>query len=231
MYFSKISLLRTVSPRDIFKHYLGKNIYKYHQLMWELLGENNPDKKRDFLYRHEFDGHWPVFYVLSTQEPEEIPKEGDKVWEIETKTYNPKIILGAEFYFSLRVNPRVCKTDSVTRKSVYHDVIQHKLYPLRQESIEEKRKLKSHIVQEEGLKWLDERSEKNGFKLTANSTLVEAYEQHQISKNKTGQTISLSTIDFRGRLTVIDPEKFREALFQGIGPAKGFGCGFLMIKR
>ena len=40
-----------------------------------------------------------------------------------------------------------------------------------------------------------------------------------------------STLDFSGLLTVTAPEKFLSALYGGIGPAKGFGCGLLLVKR
>ena len=43
--------------------------------------------------------------------------------------------------------------------------------------------------------------------------------------------ICFSTLDFSGLLTVADPEKFLSTLYGGIGPAKGFGCGLLLIKR
>ncbi|WP_407081634.1 type I-E CRISPR-associated protein Cas6/Cse3/CasE [Methylomonas montana] len=32
-------------------------------------------------------------------------------------------------------------------------------------------------------------------------------------------------------MQITDPEKFRQALFQGIGRSKAFGCGLLMVRR
>jgi len=43
--------------------------------------------------------------------------------------------------------------------------------------------------------------------------------------------ITFSTLDFSGILGVTDPGQFRNTLFNGIGPAKGFGCGLMMVKR
>lgn len=43
--------------------------------------------------------------------------------------------------------------------------------------------------------------------------------------------ISLSTLDFEGELSVTDPGIFLSALFKGIGPAKAFGCGLMLVRR
>ncbi|MEA2080768.1 MAG: type I-E CRISPR-associated protein Cas6/Cse3/CasE [Pseudomonadota bacterium] len=45
-----------------------------------------------------------------------------------------------------------------------------------------------------------------------------------------GKEINFSTLDYSGLLTVTDPELFKAALFQGIGPAKAFGCGLLLVR-
>jgi CRISPR system Cascade subunit CasE len=38
-------------------------------------------------------------------------------------------------------------------------------------------------------------------------------------------------MDFRGILTVTDTEKFTDTLMQGLGKAKAFGCGLMLIRR
>ena len=41
-----------------------------------------------------------------------------------------------------------------------------------------------------------------------------------------------STLEFDGILAVTEPEVFIEkCLFSGIGPAKGFGCGVMLVRR
>lgn len=55
-----------------------------------------------------------------------------------------------------------------------------------------------------------------------------AYQQHQVAKGK--NQIRFSTVDIVGQLEVTDPEKFTEALFNGIGRSKAFGCGLMLIK-
>lgn len=46
-----------------------------------------------------------------------------------------------------------------------------------------------------------------------------------------GRDISLSTVEFSGALTVTEPDAFNRALLRGIGHAKGFGCGLLLVRR
>jgi CRISPR system Cascade subunit CasE len=50
-------------------------------------------------------------------------------------------------------------------------------------------------------------------------------------RQRGGKGIALSTLDFEGHLTVANAEIFRTALFSGIGPAKAFGCGLLLVRR
>ncbi len=56
-----------------------------------------------------------------------------------------------------------------------------------------------------------------------------AYQQHLLRK-KGNQNIRFSSIDFSGTLVIIDPIRFKESLYTGIGRAKSFGCGLMLIK-
>jgi CRISPR system Cascade subunit CasE len=42
--------------------------------------------------------------------------------------------------------------------------------------------------------------------------------------------IQFTTLDFHGVLRIANPEQFLHTLFTGIGRAKGFGSGLLLIK-
>jgi CRISPR system Cascade subunit CasE len=50
-------------------------------------------------------------------------------------------------------------------------------------------------------------------------------------RQRGGKGIALSTLDFEGGLAVTDPERLRVVLLAGIGPAKAFGCGLLLVRR
>jgi CRISPR system Cascade subunit CasE len=56
---------------------------------------------------------------------------------------------------------------------------------------------------------------------------ADGYQQHRGK----GGGLRLSTVDFTGRLRVHDAARLRDALFKGVGHAKAFGCGLLLVKR
>ena len=58
------------------------------------------------------------------------------------------------------------------------------------------------------------------------SLRVEGYAQH---RGKGGE-LRISTVDFSGYLQVGDAEALRQALFAGVGHAKAFGCGLLLVR-
>ncbi|MBE9580954.1 MAG: type I-E CRISPR-associated protein Cas6/Cse3/CasE [Proteobacteria bacterium] len=40
-----------------------------------------------------------------------------------------------------------------------------------------------------------------------------------------------SSVDFLGDLEITDVKKFTKALFGGLGRAKAFGCGLMLVRR
>ena len=90
---------------------------------------------------------------------------------------------------------------------------------------------KAEIMQQAGFEWLAQKGEATGFSICAEDIRADGYLQHRFEKTKGNYEIRISTLDFTGLLTVTDPDLFVRALFYGIGPAKGFGCGMMMIKR
>ncbi|NLA41265.1 MAG: type I-E CRISPR-associated protein Cas6/Cse3/CasE [Smithella sp.] len=222
MYFSMITLQKGLSPHDV--NVLASHTgYQSHQLVWQLFADHE-DRKRDFIYRYEARNGTPTFYTVSERKP-----SGDaKIWQIHTKEYKPKLWSGQLLGFTVCANPIRAKREE-NGKQKRHDVI-----------MEEKLKLKKEgkdcdmpdIVQKYGLQWLEERAVTHGFSVTSNNVRVDGYRQHKFFKRKGNSPISLSTIDINGILTVMDPDVFIDkCLFKGIGPAKGFGCGMMLVRR
>jgi CRISPR system Cascade subunit CasE len=88
------------------------------------------------------------------------------------------------------------------------------------------------LVQQTCTDWLGKRGERAGFSLDKASCVVSAYQQlgNSAKRGGTGE-LQFSTVDFDGALTVEDPVAFQETLFHGIGTAKAFGCGLLLVRR
>lgn len=221
MYFSLIRLRRDIQPRDLAVMTKGDG-YQIHKLVWNLFADQ-PDQPRDFLYRHESVGGWPTFYTVSAREPQDL----SGMWEVTPKEYRPKLERGQRLGFTLCANPIRSKRD-VDGRQHRHDVI-----------MEAKRVKKEHgesivlpdIVQEHGSRWLMERAEGSGFGVRQEHLRVDGYRQHKFFKGKGRRPISFSTVEMNGMLTVTIPELFNKCLFTGIGPAKGFGCGLMLVRR
>lgn len=243
MYFSRVK----ISPNHLneFAKQFQYNHYQLHQLLWQLF-QDKPDKDRDFLFRQDMDAQGlPVFYLLSKYKP----SQSVKTLVVETRdfdTENAKLNLkaGDRLQFNLRANPvsnsKQERNDAekeqylerrkeqnlkekLTKKRIHHDVVMHLKKSLS--DAEKANYTQAELEQLAGEKWLAEKSEKNGFKLL--SVTAQGYQQHQFKKRQ----IKISTLDFDGILEITDPELFKLALFNGIGSAKAFGCGLMLIKR
>ena len=75
--------------------------------------------------------------------------------------------------------------------------------------------------------WLQDVGREHGFKVDAQGATAEAYTQHRGKDAK----LRFSSVDFAGELKVLDPGKFVAAFTRGIGHAKAFGCGLLLVRR
>jgi CRISPR system Cascade subunit CasE len=110
-----------------------------------------------------------------------------------------------------------------------HDVIMDAKTRLKLEKGEHVAISAAEVVQEQGAHWLISRAAKHGFDVDARDVRADGYLQHSLMNKQ--RRISFSTLDFNGVLTVIDPEKLIDALYHVVGPAKGFGCGLILVRR
>ena len=226
MYFSLI----TPEPgREIdAAHEWMQGAYGEHQWLWKFFPapDGNP---RDFLFRRSDLGDAPRFYVLSRRQPEAM----SQTWGVRTREFAPRLERGDELLFELRANPVV--TVSSNGKSRRHDVVMQEKKRLLQERGfarwedwrgEDKPDLYA-LVRETCGRWLIERGARLGFSIDETSLSADAYQQHRGKK----EILRFSTVDFSGTLTVQDPEVFTAALCAGIGHAKAFGCGLMLVRR
>lgn len=202
-----------------------RNPYDVHGMVWRIFSDGSR-KDRDFIYRLEMQEASPVIYAVSTAEPVDI----DGIWAVEQKEYNPVLRTGQRLGFSLRANPIRSKRDE-ERKQHRHDVVMDAKVLLQQSGCPpDVMPPQEALVQKEGFSWLSSRAEAAGFAVDEGMVRAEGYRQHRFKKPKGKHWVSISTIDFTGVLTVTDPDRFEQALYTGIGPAKSFGCGLLLIR-
>lgn len=228
--------------------------YQLHKIVWKIFSDS-PNRKRDFLYRYETVNGWPTFYTVSERAPENV----GELWDINTKPYEPQLMAGDRLAFKLRANPvRLTKKERTadevgawcknreerglvakepTKKRLRHDVVMEAKNKIGFKDLPpDKRPHLATLIQEAGMAWLKEKSNENGFFIDDDSAhpsvRADGYCQHRLYKGKGRKFIEFSTLEFNGTLTITDPGKFTdECLFTGIGPAKGFGCGLMLVKR
>ncbi|MBI3617669.1 MAG: type I-E CRISPR-associated protein Cas6/Cse3/CasE [Candidatus Omnitrophica bacterium] len=218
MFISKMILSGGSRRKDKFWQ-IFDNEYALHQAVWDLFGDR-PDRERDFLYRLETIGKWPVVYAVS----ERRPADSSELWDMETKEYDPKVKADVRLGFTVRVNP------TRKRDGKRHDVVMDWKYKSRSgDAGEEKKRLLAELVAETCTNWLKERGENNGFETL--SLRADGYRQNRFIKKKSGLPVRYSTVDFTGTLKVRDEQRFKKMLFEGLGPEKGFGCGLMLVRR
>ncbi len=83
--------------------------------------------------------------------------------------------------------------------------------------------------------WERQGKERHGFEIAkhpkSNESLFEyaAYLHHALPEK--GKSAGFSSIDLTGEIVVSDASLFTNLLLNGIGPAKAFGCGLMLIRR
>lgn len=227
MFFSRMKLNQAAAISGKFQD-LVTGPYQVHEVIWQLFADH-PERKRDFLYRADISGRESVVYLLSARKPE----YDGRVWEIDSKPYNPVLQEGDLLSFILRVNPVVTKTEpDPTRKRIRHrhDVVMDAKRRLVEANSFNPMKM-SDLVQQEVTRWFSKRSEHLGFTPVQGRILAGGYRKMQFSQGRKNNNISISMVDLEGVLRVTDPDRFLNSVCEGIGPAKGFGCGLMMVKR
>lgn len=226
MYFSRIIFNPNADHQELART-LCRNSYREHQMLWQLF-DDNPDAKRDFLYRQVMEHGRIKYYVISKRMP--VDKTG--IWHVDPpKVYNPRLSKGQKLIFMLRANPIVTTTADDGKKQ-RHDVVMQEKKRINYSKIpKNERPPLQQLVQQSSIRWLSARMDINGFSIDPEQVTVDGYQQHRSRINKQQHLIRYSTVDFQGILTVTDIDFFRKALFFGIGKSKAFGCGLLLIKR
>ena len=227
LYFSRVRLRQDASAGALAPLLLdntgrgGSARQPGHHLVWSLFADD-PNRRRDFLWREMDTG---MFLILSARRPED--RHG--LFEIaEPKAFTPVLEPGDRLGFSLRANPVIRRRHPSDRRSVKHDVVMDALRSLA-EGARAAHRLAA--VREQGLAWLERQGTKAGFSVRTTDVRVDGYDQHRISRKGAARSMSYSTLDYEGILTVGDPASLLPAIARGFGAAKSYGCGLMLIRR
>ena len=224
-YFSQVSLRRDILKNGKWEQ-LGDGGYGLHQSIWRLFPDSEQTQQRDFFYRVRENERIPGFYLLSQR----VPEDRQDLWEIRTKHYEPNIETGSRFAFSLRANPRVSRKlfQGQTKKPSKHDIFMDTKRTFREKYGQNPiGAVWQNLIQDVGAKWLTRQGERLGFLVEMG--FVNSYRKENLHKK--GRQIQFGMADYEGVLSVQNPQTFHQALFEGIGGSKSFGCGLLLIRR
>lgn len=225
MYFSLIAP-QSGREREA-AHVWSSGPYAEHQWLWRFFPAP-AGTQRDFLFRRMDLHGLPRFYVVSKRPPEST----NGAWRIQTQDYLPKLKGGTCLRFDLRANPVVSQMRD--GKAKRDDVVMHEKKRLLHErgllrwqdwQADDKPGLHD-LVQASCSAWLRSRAARLGFAVDDASLSIDGYQRNTERRGE----LRFSTVDFGGILTIVDSDAFHKALVHGIGPAKAFGCGLLLVR-
>lgn len=229
MYLSRVKVDLNGLSRGALFDIMDGHAYAAHQLLWRLFPDHR--EARPFLFRQEMEEHeesgaprgLPLFYVLSDREPLSIAG----LLEVQCKPFSPALEAGDRLAFRLRANATVAKSVAGQRGR-RSDVLMAAKYPFEAGG-ERKSQACVEAMDSAAREWLIERVESWGARLPVPPE-VGAYRQHALPKDK-GHPIRFSSVDYEGLLEVTDPGRLIETLARGVGRAKAFGCGLMLLRR
>lgn len=228
MIIGKVSLTRAPGSQGALAGLLleGAAGDRGHSLIWSLFAATG-DETRGFLYRRIDAGS---FITVSRRPPE----DAHHLWRIETKDYAPNLRTGQRLRFVLRANPVMSARTPGAPRGKKVDAIMHAKFKL---AGDERKAFKSGG--EAALDWLIKRGPALGAEFERERCSATGYNQvvirkppkrHDDGKPKTIEPITFSEIDYEGILTVTEPERLTAALFTGVGKARSYGCGLLLVR-
>jgi CRISPR system Cascade subunit CasE len=189
-----------------------------HRLVWTLFSRELEDK-RDFLYR-AIDER--TFLILSNRPP----ADPHGLWSIETKLYAPEPRAGEHYSFILRANPAVKPWKGTGAGARRADAIMHAKKAARSEGLAWDREAEAVAAN----CWLFAREAHLGVRFDREAVAATAYRQIRVARRAAGP-VRFSSVDYEGRFEVVDKDRLYAALVTGIGKAKAFGNGLMLIRR
>ena len=224
LYLSRARLRRDASVKALLPLLQSGNKVSHHPahfLVWSLFADGS-DRRRDFLWREMERG---TFLILSARQP----VDNHALFEIDApKPFAPTLKAGDRLRFSLRANPVVRRYDPQRGRSVKHDVA---MDALRSLPLGERAEHRFDVMRERGFAWLERQADRSGFTVRSGWVRVDGYEQYRVARKGSAPSMSFSTLDFDGLLTVSHADIFLAAMAKGFGAAKAYGCGLMLIRR
>ncbi|MFH0872525.1 MAG: type I-E CRISPR-associated protein Cas6/Cse3/CasE [bacterium] len=181
------------------------DVYRLHQFVMSGLSDYGHASRILFRVEPEVKVGLVRILVQSEMNPSWRNKEnnGKGIVRVQTKEFSPAFREGALYRFRLRANP------VVTRDGKRYGLI-------RDDSLNG---------------WLKKKEESVGVSYRSVLAVDEGYATGKRRKGERSDSISIKMARFEGILAVTDTVRLSNALTNGVGPAKAFGCGLLSLAR
>ncbi len=177
--------------------------YAWHQRLWGAFPAKDGET-RDFLFR--LDDARDSFRVLLLS-PEEPSPAGWGAWEI--KAVAEGFLEHERYLFQIRANPTI--------KRVVRDEAGERKKNGRRDAIYDSEALRA---------WMERKAGQAGFAMLECNP-GPATQSFFVKDGHRGKHVA---VDFQGVLRVVERDAFRRAFATGIGPAKAFGFGLVMLQ-
>jgi CRISPR system Cascade subunit CasE len=184
-----------------------RDTYDWHQAVWRAF-PGRDGQKRDFLTRLDERDEGFRLLIVSPNEPTRPDWCPPDAWQ--TRSVSQSYFNRSRYAFQLCANPtkKITKLDADGNKSK-----NGKRVPLS--------------TREELVAWMRRKSEQGGF--SVDEQMLRTIPRGREYFTKVGAHGLHSAVEFRGVLAVTDQAKFHEAFTRGLGSAKAFGFGLLVI--
>lgn len=194
----------------------GRRMDAQHRLIWSAFA-GGAAARRDFLWREMGQRQ---FLVLSAQPPKPSPL----FEEPEVTGFAPALAAGDRLAFLLRADATRTVTVADGKKR-HRDVVMEALHGL---PAGDRAETRMDLAQEAGAAWLTGQGARAGFTmLRADVTAYRVVEPPGQGQRRP----RFGVLDLEGVIEVTDPALFLPKLVQGVGRAKAFGCGLMLICR
>lgn len=200
-------LARMELSRDALARCRFRDAYAWHQAVWDCF-PGRPDADRDFLTRMDWLPQGCRVYLLCLSEPVRPTWCPAESWAV--KVIAPSFLQHERYTFDLLANPtrKVASFDAEGKRTP-----NGRRLPLMDEA--------SRLV------WMQAKASQHGFRLEGETSVENAGVSVFRRQERTG---THAGVRFRGRLQVTDRERFIHAFHHGIGSAKAFGYGMLLLQ-
>ncbi len=210
MFMSKIEL----DKRN--RKFVAMNEYQLHQFLWKGFSGFASREESGMLYNSTLRGTRQHILVQSLVEPRWSEIQ-DKGVQAITKAFDPSFRESMQLRFQVTANATVdAMCSDGKRRRVPVGVASARKSESREQDLRD---------------WLNRKFALGGARVESLEVGPPIDMNFTKSGKRSRNSIVISTVQFDGICTVENPEEFSNMHRRGIGRAKSFGCGMLMLRR